>query len=459
MFQKDDWVKKNVSSSFLIKIGKACTKFILVYREQHFFSQNLYSRYIPKAFGTLERTHFLLLLPITFYLLLSTKVSGQNADCDNLLLLKDTVYYAKNVNGFGNKQEFKGNELENELEFEEELHSRWYLLKMPAKGKLTFDIVAQDENDDWDFLLYEHKNLFCKRIDSNKIIPIRTNLSRSAITGLSITSTQKYSAAGLNDNYSQYVEVEKDDELVLVVNNPKRAGGNHKIILHLPQEIKIEEEVKAEPIPEKIEPSNLKKVIFEIKDSDTKKPLSVNMDITGLRNEVIELKDVAIYETEVSKQNYEVNIVISTKGYMLSAFDFKLFKNRSTENEVIYIEKIQEGKKVNLKNIQFYGERADFLPSASGALKSLLTFMQQNPTVNIEIEGHVNGPDQSNTRAFKKLSFDRANAVKKHLVEQGIESNRMQYIGYGNSQMLYPFPMKEEEHSANRRVEIKIISK
>jgi len=106
-----------------------------------------------------------------------------------------------------------------------------------------------------------------------------------------------------------------------------------------------------------------------------------------------------------------------------------------------------------------HGERADFLPTAAGALKSLLTFMQQNPTVKIEIEGHVNGPNKSNTKAFKKLSFDRAYAVKKYLVENGIESNRMQYIGYGNSQMLYPYPMKEVEHSANRRVEVKIIAK
>jgi len=395
----------------------------------------------------------------TFCFLLSTLASGQNSDCVNLLELRDTIHYAKNVSGFGNKQEFKGNDLENELEFEEELNSRWYLIKMPAKGIFTFDIIAQDKNDDWDFLLYEHKNLFCKRIDSNKIKPIRTNLSRSAITGLSLTSAQLYSAAGLNDNYSKYVEVEKGDEFVLVINNPKRANGNHKIILHLPQEIKKVEKPKIVPVVEKEKPSNLKKVTLKIKDKETKQPLSVNVDITGLRKEIIELTDVTIYETEVSKKNYNINVVVYAKGYMLSAFDFKLFKNRSNDSEVIYIEKIQEGKKVNLKNIQFHGERADFLPTAAGALKSLLTFMQQNPTVKIEIEGHVNGPNKSNTKAFKKLSFDRAYAVKKYLVENGIESNRMQYIGYGNSQMLYPYPMKEVEHSANRRVEVKIIAK
>ncbi|MCB0410138.1 MAG: OmpA family protein, partial [Flavobacteriales bacterium] len=257
-------------------------------------------------------------------------------------------------------------------------------------------------------------------------------------------------------NYSKYVDVEKGQEYVLIVNNPKKANSSHKLVLHLPKEKVVVKEEEQE-VEEVKQPSNLKKVIFEIKDKDTKEPLSANVDITGLRKEVIELTNVTVYETEVSKQNYEVNVVVSAKGYMLSAFDFKLFKNRSTEQEVIYVEKIKEGNKVNLKNIQFHGEKAEFLPTAAGALKSLLTFMQQNPTVKIEIEGHVNGPDQPNLKRFKTLSFDRALAVKNYLVENGIDSNRIQYIGYGNSQMLFPYPMKEEEHSANRRVEVKIV--
>src|SRR5690606_23170471 len=128
-----------------------------------------------------------------------------------------------------------------------------------------------------------------------------------------------YSAAGLNDNYSKYVEVEKGQEFVLIVNNPKRAKGNHKLVLHLPQEIIVEKPEKI-PVPVKEKPSDLKKVTFEVKDKDTKKPLSANVDITGLRNEVIELKDVTVYETEVNKQNYDVNVVVYAKGYMLSAF-------------------------------------------------------------------------------------------------------------------------------------------
>ena len=391
-----------------------------------------------------------------FFFLLSTPVKSQNADCNNLLELKDTVYIAKNITGFGLKKEFSGNDLENKLGFEEEVNSIWYLIKIPANGKFTFDIIAQNNDDDWDFLLYEHLNLFCKRIDSNKIKPIRSNLSRSATTGLSLTSTQEYSGAGLNDNFSKYIDVKEGEEYVLVVNNPKNANGTHRLVLHLPQKEKI---IKTEPVVEPKAESNLKKFLLEIKDKSSKKALPANVSINGMRNDVIVLSNLTVYETAVEKQNYEVNVIAYAKGYMLSSFDYKLSKTRGSDREIIYLEPIEEGKKVNLKSIQFYGERADFLPTAEGALSALLSFLEQNSSVKIEIEGHVNGPGKSNTSAFKKLSFARALAVKQYLVENGIEGSRIQYIGYGNSQMLFPYPMKEEEHSANRRVEVKIIKK
>jgi OmpA-OmpF porin, OOP family len=68
--------------------------------------------------------------------------------------------------------------------------------------------------------------------------------------------------------------------------------------------------------------------------------------------------------------------------------------------------------------------------------------------------GHVNAPDMKNIRQLKKLSQERAEAVKKYLVEKGIESNRISCTGAGNSQMKYRKPMTEMQNEENRRVEI-----
>ena len=60
---------------------------------------------------------------ITFFLFLilnSSFLISQNADCDDLLELTDTIYHAKNITGFGIRLEYSGNELDNKRVFQEE---------------------------------------------------------------------------------------------------------------------------------------------------------------------------------------------------------------------------------------------------------------------------------------------------------------------------------------------------
>ena len=50
----------------------------------------------------------------------SVLIIGQHADCDKMLLLKDTIYQAKNISGYGEKLEFTNNNIENKKAFESE---------------------------------------------------------------------------------------------------------------------------------------------------------------------------------------------------------------------------------------------------------------------------------------------------------------------------------------------------
>ena len=113
---------------------------------------------------------------------------------------------------------------------------------------------------------------------------------------------------------------------------------------------------------------------------------------------------------------------------------------------------------LTLRSFDFYGDKFNFLPTSKPSLKALLLFMEMNPTVKIEIEGHVNGPGVRNSKSFKELSYNRAYAVKANLVKNGIAAERVDFKGYGNSHMLYPKPKSLFQESANRRVEIKIVS-
>lgn len=388
-----------------------------------------------------------------FYFLLSFQVKSQHNDCTTMLKLTDTIYNSPIIAGFGEVKEFEGNELDNKKFIEKEANSIWYLITMPDSGTFTFDIKTQNKNDDWDFMLFEYKTKFCARIAAKAIEPIRTNLSRSPVTGLNTKATENYQAAGLNVNYSNAIVAVKGKQFVLVVNNPKNAGRKHTLVLHFPQEKDTKKLVENKQ--ESSTPTI--KYKLSLKDAKTKKMIPSSVIIMGLRKDAIELDTITKYETEITKQNHDVYLSVSAKGYMLTSKEFEISKNKTVYTSTVYLDEIKKGQKVNLKNIQFYGNRYDFLPSAASSLKALLNFMNNNTKVVIEIEGHVNGPGERNSAAYKTLSDNRAKAVKGYLMENGVSENRIKFVGYGNSQMLFPTPKSSAEHSANRRVEIKII--
>ncbi|MBI2280051.1 MAG: OmpA family protein [Bacteroidetes bacterium] len=388
----------------------------------------------------------------------SNELKAQHADCDKLLRLTDTIYEAKNISGFGDKMEFKNNFNDSVSSFPQENNSIWYLIQVPTSGNFTFDIISNSDLDDWDFLLFENKSQFCRRIDSNKIKPIRTNLSRSPTTGLSLLSTENFSSPGINNNYSKFVTAKAGDEYILVVNNPKKANSNHTLLLHFPPSQKVEKSVEPTKV-EVVKDAPKLNFTFEIKDAATNLPMPANVSISGLLKEIVELKDVTNYQAIVERNLYRINLTVFNQGFMLYSVKININKSKDIFHQEILLERIVEGKKVSLDDIQFQAASDKFLKTAESSLKSLLHFMELNKTVKIEVGGHVNGPGQSNSQEFKKLSLDRAIAVKNFLIENGIESNRIQYLGYGNSKMIFPDPKIEDEHSANRRVEIKIMSK
>ena len=126
---------------------------------------------------------------------------------------------------------------------------------------------------------------------------------------------------------------------------------------------------------------------------------------------------------------------------------------------------LKTGTNITLRNIQFEGGTRHFLKTSYPALEELLEAMKTHPKLVIRVEGHIccqpdNGDGPDLETGINNLSEMRAKAVMDYLVENGIEPKRISYKGMGHSMPVYLFPEKtEEEMIANRRVEIKIISK
>ncbi len=151
---------------------------------------------------------------------------------------------------------------------------------------------------------------------------------------------------------------------------------------------------------------------------------------------------------------------IFAHGYFYQSDMFKAVFGKLPPLEV-ELPKAKEGRSMDLPEFFFYGNQYVLLPKSEPQLDNLLRFMQINPGLSIEIEGHVNRPNEppvaEDSWSFE-LSVNRARMVYEYLLENGIEANRVQYKGYGNSKMRYPRARSEEHQSANRRVEIRILS-
>lgn len=107
-----------------------------------------------------------------------------------------------------------------------------------------------------------------------------------------------------------------------------------------------------------------------------------------------------------------------------------------------------------IEHLTFYRSSPDWLPSSLPALENLYNYLKSNTEIHIVLEGHTDNQGESNKNL--KLSQMRVNNVKRWLSKKGIDKNRIDTIGYGDTQPLIS-NATEEGKRKNRRVEVKIL--
>ncbi len=112
--------------------------------------------------------------------------------------------------------------------------------------------------------------------------------------------------------------------------------------------------------------------------------------------------------------------------------------------------KAEIGKAIVLEGIVFRTASAVISPESEQILTLALNTLSQHPEMTVEIHGHT---DNTGTRAFNnRLSLQRAESVKRWLVNKGIEEFRIKAVGFGQD---YPIDTNrtEEGRQRNRRIE------
>ena len=113
-------------------------------------------------------------------------------------------------------------------------------------------------------------------------------------------------------------------------------------------------------------------------------------------------------------------------------------------------------KKLNdyAKTILFDTNKDTFKQQTYPVLLAISAILKEYPSSKFSIEGHT---DSDGSNEFnERLSDSRAIAVKKYLVEQGIDEFRLSAIGYGESKPIDTNKTKAGKAN-NRRVEVKLV--
>lgn len=118
------------------------------------------------------------------------------------------------------------------------------------------------------------------------------------------------------------------------------------------------------------------------------------------------------------------------------------------------------GTAISINPIYFDLGKASIRPDAAVELDKIVTVMNENPNVEIELGSHTDsrGSDREN----RTLSDKRAKSSAAYIVSKGIMKDRIKSKGYGESRLLNTCvngaKCSEEEHQMNRRTEF-IITK
>ncbi|MCK5702719.1 MAG: OmpA family protein [Cyclobacteriaceae bacterium] len=153
----------------------------------------------------------------------------------------------------------------------------------------------------------------------------------------------------------------------------------------------------------------------------------------------------------------------STKGKTIPKDKLTKLETNKVFTTKIVLDQIVLDKSIVLENIYYDLDRAEIRPDAALELDKLVTVLEDNPEIKIELSSHT---DSRQTAAYNDdLSKRRAQSAVDYIFSKGIESDRLIARGYGESQLLFSddeinkLPTeeaKEATHQRNRRTEFKV---
>lgn len=213
-------------------------------------------------------------------------------------------------------------------------------------------------------------------------------------------------------------------------------------------------------LPEKIKPKPVVIIKGFVRNSKTNQPIGTNISYRNLNSD----KEAGIANSNPITGAYEIVLPLD-QVYSFFAEKKNFYSVRDNidltnigKYQVItrdlYLTPMEIGQSAQLHNVLFVRSKAILLPGSYPELNKLANVMKANAQMNIQVSGHTD--NTGNPDLNKKLSRERAEAVKVYLIKRGVGEIRIVTIGYGGEK-----PIADNSHEVsrkkNRRVEFEII--
>lgn len=143
-------------------------------------------------------------------------------------------------------------------------------------------------------------------------------------------------------------------------------------------------------------------------------------------------KYAAVVKTETKQ---DVMVTVKKENH---AFDSKLIAKEEFKKDVVTIKekdlvvkKLKVGEAYTINDILYATNSATLTDKSKFILKGFATFLKENPTIEVAIQGHTDDVGDDNKNML--LSENRANGVKDYLVSLGIKGDRLSSKGFGET--------------------------
>ncbi len=135
--------------------------------------------------------------------------------------------------------------------------------------------------------------------------------------------------------------------------------------------------------------------------------------------------------TQVIKPGVDYVFLGTCKGYLNVKNEIRVEQSEESEDYTLQFELPAINIPVLIENIFYEFDKATLTEASTEALNQLVTMMEENPNITIELSSHCDyrGNDDYNQR----LSQRRAESVVNYMIAHGVARDRLTPVGYGEN--------------------------